>query len=195
MVNGVFEGANRSDFSDAKVLHTVTKMDGACFHSTKIRSLEPYRYVRYLSPGNGYGNVAEIVFYNDKGEKLGGTPFGSPCQNSMACDMAFDGDILTFYDAAEASGSHAGLDLGEPQTIAEIRYFPRIEDSFIYEGYAYDLFYWKGMEWQVLEQQMAAGNFLDFRIPANGMYYLNNTVTGKPGKWFTLDENGKQRWL
>ncbi|MDR1170136.1 MAG: hypothetical protein LBK97_04800, partial [Prevotellaceae bacterium] len=28
MKNGIFEGANRSDFSDAKVLHTVKKMDG-----------------------------------------------------------------------------------------------------------------------------------------------------------------------
>jgi hypothetical protein len=200
MVNGVFEGANQSDFSDAKVLHTIEKMDGAYFHSAKIRSSESYRYVRYVSPENSYCNVAEIVFYNDKGEKLGGNPFGSPPsvhQNStLTYDKAFDGDVLTFFDSEQPSGSFAGLDLGEPQTISEIHYLPRNEgEHCIYEGHIYDLFCWKDGDWQLLERQTAPSNYLDLRVPANGIFYIRNVTAGKVSTCFTVNENGKRSWF
>jgi hypothetical protein len=200
MENGVFEGANQSDFSDAKVLHIIEKMDGAHFHSAKIRSSEPYCYVRYVSPENSYCNVAEIIFYDDKGEKLGGNPFGSPPgvhQNStLTCDKAFDGDVLTFFDAEQPGGSWAGLDLGEPQTISEIRYFPRHEgEHCIYEGHTYDLFYWKDGDWQLLERQTATSHFLDLRIPANGIFYIKNVTTGDVSTCFTVNENGERSWF
>jgi hypothetical protein len=198
MVSGVFEGSNRSDFSDAEQLHTVQTIGGAYYHTAEIRNPKQYRYVRYVSPAGGYGNVAEIVFYNAKGEKLGGSPFCSPCglsaDTSVTCQSAFDGNIFTFYDAEQPDSSHTGLDLGKPQTIAKISYFPRHEGNCIYEGQTYELYCWE-KDWQLFEQQVATSHFLDFRIPVGGMYYLKNVTTNVVTPWFTLDETGKQEWL
>jgi hypothetical protein len=195
MEQGVFEGANRSDFSDAKMLHTVKKIDGAYFYTAKISNSKQYRYVRYVSPQNSYGNVAEIAFYNAEGEKLSGAPFNSlwnpHTDTSKICERVFDGDIFTFYDS-EKNGSWVGLDLGKPQTIAEIRYFPRHDDNYIYEGHTYNLFFLKDKEWQLHEQQVATSHSLTFRIPVNGLFYLRNVTTNKTGPWFTLNKNGER---
>jgi hypothetical protein len=195
MNNGVFEGANRNDFSDAEVLHVIKKMDGTYFYSTKIRKTKQYRYVRYVSQGDGYGNVAEIELYNDKGEKLSGKPFGSSHGNpDFACDKAFDGDVFTFFDTSPASDGWTGLDLGEPQTISDIRYFPRHEGNFIYKGREYDLFFWKDGDWQS-ERHVATSNVLNLRIPANGLFYLKDVTSGETSTWFTIDENGNHSYL
>ncbi|MDR1583890.1 MAG: transglutaminase domain-containing protein [Prevotellaceae bacterium] len=194
---GVFEGANRDDFSGAEVLHTIVQpLDGTYFYSTKIRIPKPYRYVRYISYRECYGNVAEIELYSDSGEKLGGKPFGSPSDNPDAtCDKAFDGDIFTFFDSSLPHGGWTGLDFGEQQTVAEIRYFPRHDGNFIYEGHTYDFFIWKDKDWQVAEQYVATSHFLNLRIPANGLFYLKNVTTNKTGSWFTVNKNGEQRWI
>jgi hypothetical protein len=64
MVGGIFQGANQSDFSDAVLLHTITvqPVTGA-FTSVEVTAKEAFRYVRYLSPKDGFGNVAELQFF------------------------------------------------------------------------------------------------------------------------------------
>lgn len=64
MMGGVFQGANAADFSGAVTLYTVgyTPPDGM-FTTVAITNNTPYRYVRYLSPLNGWCNVAELQFY------------------------------------------------------------------------------------------------------------------------------------
>ena len=64
MVGGLFQGANQADFSDAVTLYTVgTQPATGVFTSVSIASTTAFRYVRYLSPNNGWGNVAEVQFY------------------------------------------------------------------------------------------------------------------------------------
>jgi hypothetical protein len=198
MENGVFEGANRSDFSDAQVLCTVKKIDGAYFHTAKIRNSARFRYVRYVSPEDSHCNVAEIRFYNSTGEKLRGKPVGIPethPNQGKTNDKAFDGDISTFYEAEQPGGAWTGLDLGEPQTISEIRYLPRNDGNGIYEGLSYELYYWNDRRWQLFEKQTAASHTLTFRVPANALFYLRNATTNKSGKWFALNENDEQWWM
>jgi autotransporter-associated beta strand protein len=64
MVGGVFQGSNVADFSTAKTLYTIktAPVDGIYTEQT-ITSTAAYRYIRYLSPNNGFGNVAEVEFY------------------------------------------------------------------------------------------------------------------------------------
>lgn len=65
MVGGIFQAANKMDFSDAETLYTVTSTpeEGVYTHiklpSTGVR----YRYLRYKSPDEGFGNVAEVQFF------------------------------------------------------------------------------------------------------------------------------------
>jgi hypothetical protein len=64
MVGGIFQGANQVSFSDAVTLYTVgTQPATGVFTSVSITNTAAFRYVRYLSPNGGWGNVAELEFY------------------------------------------------------------------------------------------------------------------------------------
>jgi hypothetical protein len=197
MENGFFEGANRSDFSDAKRLCTVQKITGAYFYTAKVQNPARYRYIRYVSPEKNICNVAEIKLYNAQGEKLRGK---SICMtdtsniSNVTCKNAFDGDISTFY-IAKYEYDWTGLDLGEAKTVAQIHYLPRNDGNNIYEEHSYELLYWNNNRWQYLEKQTAVNHILHFRVPANALFYIKNITTNKPGRWFVLNTNGEQWWM
>lgn len=68
MTGGTFQGANKPDFSDAITLATVpsTPTDGQLTRLA-VNNSNTFRYVRYLSPANGYCNVAELQFFGVNG--------------------------------------------------------------------------------------------------------------------------------
>ena len=66
MTGGRFQGSDTPDFhSGVKDLYTVFSepRDGQWTDTTDIISARTFRYVRYLSPDDGWNNVAEIEFY------------------------------------------------------------------------------------------------------------------------------------
>ncbi len=64
MVGGVFQGGNKSDFRDAVVLAKVqaSPRPGE-FTLLEVKDTRTFRYLRYLSPDGGWGNVAEVQFF------------------------------------------------------------------------------------------------------------------------------------
>lgn len=65
MVGGKFQGSNTADFSSGVVdLFTIAiqPADGVNTEQA-ISDTTTFRYVRYLSPSNGFCNVAEVEFY------------------------------------------------------------------------------------------------------------------------------------
>ena len=63
MVGGKFQGSSTADFSkDVVDLHTITAEPFEWMDVTKIDSDKKFRYLRYLSPDDGWGNVSEIEF-------------------------------------------------------------------------------------------------------------------------------------
>jgi len=196
MLHGRFEGANRSDFSDAEVLHRITEMHGLFFHTANIRNSSSFRYIRYVSPQNGFCNVAELEFYDKNGSKLSGSIIGTTetWENStMTRDKAFDGDAETFLDAVSSSGAWVGLDLGKPVAIGKIRFFPRTHNDIIYKGLNYRLSYWDGNQFIQLHKQVATDNNLEVTVPANAMFYLQNITRNRESSYFVITD-GKQKW-
>jgi hypothetical protein len=66
MVGGRFQASNTADFSSGVVdLYTVSAAPagGALTTAAANQVSGGYRYVRYLSPANSYGNVAEVQFF------------------------------------------------------------------------------------------------------------------------------------
>lgn len=64
MVDGIFQGANKADFSDATTLYAIgNEPTAATWLKQTIYSTTPFRYLRYAAPKGSYGNVAEIQFY------------------------------------------------------------------------------------------------------------------------------------
>ena len=68
MLGGVFEGANRSDFSDAKVIYKTDTIPGPHYHTITTRITSKYRYVRYVSPVGGMCNVSILEFYDENNQ-------------------------------------------------------------------------------------------------------------------------------
>ena len=65
MVGGVFQASTTADFSSGvTTLYTVAAAPPAGVLTTVSVTPTVARYVRYLSPANGYGNVAEIAFFD-----------------------------------------------------------------------------------------------------------------------------------
>ena len=63
MSGGKFQGSNTANFSTGVVdLYTITDSPSDAWYEIAVSNLTSFRYVRYLSPANGYCNVAEVEF-------------------------------------------------------------------------------------------------------------------------------------
>jgi hypothetical protein len=190
MVGGVFEGANKPDFSDAKAIHTVNKTPDV-YNSVRLFGRHSYRYVRYKSPEKGNCNVAEIEFTGASGNKLAGVHIGAAGSYKdlgSTGDKAFDGDVTTFYDAATASGAWTGLDMGARQAITGIRYVPRVDRCGIYDGHEYELFGWDRDRWKSFGKQTAVGTTVKFQAPSKMLFYSVNITAQKKGEAFYISD-------
>jgi hypothetical protein len=117
MVGGVFEGGNGDkDSGPYTTLCTITSApaeqwnDVTSFTSPDIG----YRFIRYRQPNAGWGNVAEIEFYQGS-IKATGAGFGTGGGNGFA--NALDGNTTTFFDAPIDAGAYVGLDLHSGATV------------------------------------------------------------------------------
>jgi len=64
MIGGVFQGANRSDFGDAVELGRIAASPRPGGYTLlAVDCSQSFRYLRYLSPKGGWGNVAEVRFF------------------------------------------------------------------------------------------------------------------------------------
>jgi beta-galactosidase len=132
MTGGIFQGANAADFSDAVNLYVITNTptDGT-MTSVPITNLNSFRYLLYLSPSNGFGNVAEVEFFSPGPHisRLTGQIIGTvgSWDNSGTTDTnALDDNLATYFDApSPGNDDWVGLDLGLPTEITAVRYFPR----------------------------------------------------------------------
>lgn len=78
MVGGKFQGSNTGNEADYKDIYTITKAPKPDWNSIEIKNGEQFRYFRYISPTNGWGNVAEIEFYAEGNEIINTTPTPEP---------------------------------------------------------------------------------------------------------------------
>jgi hypothetical protein len=201
MQNGVFEGANRPDFSDAVKLHLIKDIPEDRFHRVKITHNRKFRYVRYVSPADkmAHCNVAEIKLFDSNDSILQGSPVGTKevwhSYPEMTYDKVFDGDVSTFF-CAKDNNSWTGLDLGEPHRINAIHYLPRtIECNGIYEGHIYELFYFSSEGWKSIGQKTATIHPLQYQIPEGALFYLKNHTLNKTGAQVFFVQDGVQKWI
>jgi len=197
-IGGIFEGANKEDFSDARLLHKITTMPKTLYQTVTLPTPVSCRYVRYVSPADGYCNIAEIEITDSQSKKLSGKvrcPFkvwnNDP---TLIADKAFDGDVTTFFHAAQADKAWIGIDLGETCEVSSIRYAPRNECNRIYEEHEYQLFVMTDKGWQQSERQKAgSAGTLTFTAPESAMMYLRNITLNKDGNVFSINNN-EQIW-
>lgn len=195
-IGGRFQGANKSNFSDAVTLHTIPDSVAMQYYDIALPP-RAFRYLRYLSADSGYNNMAEVRFFSGaaelKGKIIGTDGYSGPLPERTK-EAVFDGDPLTFYDAAEASGSWAGLELDAPRTVTGLRYLIRNDDNAIRLGDRYELVYWDNGQWISLGTKTADGAALEYEnVPSNALFLLHNLTRGREERPFTY-ENGQQVW-
>ena len=146
MRGGQFQISNTADFSHTITIYTIPTDATLSFQDYYITSLNAEgvntQYVRYLSPDEGFGNVAEVTVYTaddsallftdatqcaSDGIQVTGSVIGSSGTygNNMTKEKVFDGIDTTFFDAPEENGQWVGLDLGSRKVITCIKFRPR----------------------------------------------------------------------
>ena len=66
MIGGRFQVATNSTFTTGVInLDTITEIKTDEWNCLELKTTANYRYVRYLSPSTGRGNIAELEFYSD----------------------------------------------------------------------------------------------------------------------------------
>lgn len=193
MIMGVFEGANKADFSDATELYKITKTPESKMQKIEISAEKAYRYIRYRKP-KGTFSIAEFCLYQSD-EKL--LPF-----HPIACDAIyedstmlniFDGQPLTYYQVSGGIDLWVGVDLYKPVKISKIGFAPRNDDNAIVSTDTYELFYWQD-QWISLGRKRPIGDSVVYdNVPQKALLWLRNLTKGREERPFTY-ENGKQIW-
>ena len=186
MTGGRFEGSNDADFKQTDCLARIETMP-VFRNVATIQSEKEYRYVRYVSEAACDTPMAEVEIWNDN-EKLHVVPGKSSVGE---VEKSLDGNTLT-RPKIEA-GYSLGYDLGIPQKISSIVYFPWNDDNFVLPGHDYELFYFAD-SWVSLGKQTAQDYELVYEnVPDNALLFLKDHTAGSEERPFTY-ENGKQIW-
>lgn len=199
MLDGLFQGANRPDFSDCVELHRINQIPETEFQTIDIAEEGKFRYLRYIGDRQSFGNIAELEFYskeNGRLRKLSGDIIAieGSYEEKHLPGIVFDGNTQTFFKIPVDSGAWVGLDLGKPQKIDYIRYHPRDDDNAIRVGDIYELFYWGEGKWNSLGKKVAEDKVLAYEhCPAGALYWLHNHTRGIEERIFTYD-NDRQIW-
>ncbi len=199
MGGGRFEGANRSDFSDAVRLHTIPDTIPMQMNFANLRIPAKFRYLRYCFPDNKSGSLGEISFYGSKNEtsSVKGRWIWSQGVDSSDVRLAFDGKLDEFVDKTPNylyNRLWIGMDLGSPKEITRVGYSPRNDRNNIMSGMTYELFYWRG-EWISLGKiQTAKDGPISFEnVPSGALLLLRNYTEGLEERIFQY-KDGRQVW-
>ena len=189
IMDGKFEVANRRDFSDARTIHTIGRVN-PYYNVANVNCSSTCRYIRYVPSNSEYCNVSILEFYNENNEKLQGTVIGTSGDDSKV----FDDDVDTFFEAASDT-SWVGLDFREPRQITKIRFLPRTNGNGIYEGHVYELLYWNGDKWYSLGRKTATSHVLQYNVPDNALLILKNLTKNRMYKTPFFIESDTQQWF
>ncbi len=193
MLLGVFEGANKADFSDAEELLSIVVVPESKMQRVRIETGKAYRYVRYHRP-NGTFSIAEFKLYDTDGGELAFRPMVcESVEDEEVVKNIYDSDPLTYCELGKVFGMWAGADLYRPRRIDYIGFAPRNDDNAVFPGNLYELFYWRN-GWNSLGRQIADADSLVYgNVPKGALLWLRNLTKGREERPFTY-QNGKQIW-
>ncbi len=202
MVGGEFQASDNPDFKNYIMVYKISDCASEG-HSVELSdSLGAFRYWRYKQDKPGtFCNMAEIAFLghqNDSTAMIGtiiGTEGSFENNPARRREAAFDGNLLTYFDAPAWNGCWTGIDFGKPMAVRRIDFVPRSDGNSIDKGDVYELCIWDNGKWKPLARRRATDMVsLEFtNIPAGGVYLLRDLSKGREERPFTY-ENDRQVW-
>jgi hypothetical protein len=198
MAGGKFQASDYSDFRTPVDLFVIPENDSSLtWQEISVSPRKPFRYFRYLGPGDSKGPIAEIEFYSGperiSGSIMCGIKPGTDYTHSP--DKANDGDRLTYFISDTEDDAWIGIDCGSPLKLTRIRYLPHNDDNNVVNGHQYELVYWGDKKWVSAGTKIAVmDNYLEYKdIPSGAIYLLRDLTKGRQVRLFTY-ENGEQVW-
>ncbi len=133
-VGGTFQGSNSATFASGVVnLFIISKAPVAgSFTAQAVASTGSFRYVRYITPTSGWGDIAELEFDGTLtaaappalAVTASGTP-GSYANQGNTFTNVFDGNLNSFFDAPTANGNYVQAAFSQQAILTQINYAPR----------------------------------------------------------------------
>lgn len=196
MVLAKFEMTDNPNFDNTIEVGSIKRNPEMDYDSISVNLKgKNYRYLRYVSPKKSHCNVAEIMFFNN-GIRVYPINYAGnkkPALGSNA-SMAFDDNLLSFYQTQDADNAMLAVDFGKPISIDMIKYMPRNDDNFIVKGHQYTLCYYGENGEIVYRTFTAESDTLHFsKLPNNALFILHDLTKGKEERPFTIN-NGKIIW-
>lgn len=197
MAHDVFEGSNKRDFKESKVLFEIINKP-VRMENQDTGTEEIFQYVRYRSRLSeqiwknsslyrvkwDHLYLAEIAFLDDMGEPLTGKILtSSPSQRENA-KKAFDNDIRTNFNST--SLCWIGLDLGRPTKVSKVKYLFQNSFNTVEPGDMYELLFWD-KEWKSLGKKVAIKDYVEYKVPDNALLWLRNLTKGKEEQLFFMN--------
>lgn len=138
-IGGKFIGITTS--GEQVTLASIGSTPAGGWNGLRVTSSQQFIVVRYESPSDGYGNIAEVKLYTaaspshnypdvdgmvgidttaDSGAGPAMSGFGGGDYKA-----AWDGDVETFYDYSESDGGYSKATLSTPAVVGHIEFYPR----------------------------------------------------------------------
>lgn len=218
MVGGRFLGANKEDFSDAKVLYEINEVPKPYFLNYHLKNRKKYQYYRFQSLSESPNdNISMIEWLTRKKFKYPYTcePSRSHIINPDEVKrLKKEPKFVQFINAflVSALGDNAcvsmknvgnmqyaphrimSFTLQSPQVVTDIRFATKNADNGITTGDQFELYYWND-GWIYGGDCEAEYEYVSFEnIPANKLYWLVNKTRGKEELVFTMID-GEQSFL
>lgn len=193
MIGGVFEGANKSDFSDACELYSITDSPASHLQRIDIPAIQPFKYIRYRKPSGAFC-LGELKAYDDTGSQIGGHPIAPPViAEEDDLKNIYDGDPLTYFAIDGGLDLWTGIEFNRQARVAQIEFCPRNDDNQVSPGDEYELFYWDN-EWRSLGRKTATDFRIEYdNVPVGALLWLRDLTRGREERPFTY-ENQNQIW-
>lgn len=194
-----FQASNDADFQSYHTIHRIRDCHATGYEVQIADSIPPCRYWRFMSSNEDtHGNVSELYFFDEGGKALRGKMIGTKGSwhdlEGYALDKAFDGDILTFFDAPDGVMAWVGMDFGQPVRVGRLFYYARGDGNAVEPYDRYELLYWDDGKWNSAGKKTPKKPYISFsKVPMGSVYLLRDLTKGHDERVFTY-ENGQQVW-
>lgn len=187
------QASDRADFKDCDTLFTIENI--YIPDKLPIDTAKAYRYWRYMSPDDSYGSIAEISFFDDAGNLLDGKHIACAKATHDEMERAFDGNLLSNFEADSTSGIWVGMDFGHRTKVSGIRVIPRSDDNDVCVGNEYELLCFDARRWVSLGYRKADSNVLHYdNVPRGALLWLRNYTRGHDERPFIIKDDGTIEW-
>lgn len=185
--------SDNRDFRDAVTLYTIETTEIP--NRIKLNASRPYRFWRYMSPDGSWGNMAELAWFDENGDKLSRKGIANAEAGQDAIERAYDGNLLSNFEINQPNGNWIGMDMGKPTVVSSVMVIPRSDDNDVFPGNEYELLYWNGDRWESAGYEKAESNVLIYDdVPVNCLFWLRNYTRGRDERPFVIQADGKTVW-